>query len=408
MKQKLHYAWVILFALCMIRSLSAAGINNTAGLFLKPVADELGAGIGNLSISFSISSIATLLFMPFGGALIHKYSAKIVIFMAILLQAVSFILFGFIHSIWAWYLLAIPLGIGGAVLVNLIGPILVNRWFASNAGKALGIMMACAGLFGVFLQPICASLIADSGWRRTYVLLGVIILATVVLIDLLFIRSSPREMAMLPLGDTPDSKADTSKEGVSASFARKSKSFYLLVIFMIAITAFGAFNQHMATYGASLGYKSSYVGYVLSFGMVGSTIGAIVIGILSDKFGVVKATYVVVASILLSILCLFTSQFSFLIFALGAFLLGLGAMGIPVLAPLLTKYFFGEKEYEQIYSNVMVGPPLATILLLPLYGFIYDKTGSYLYVFLLLVVIVAAGAISIFIANRHHRKARNT
>lgn len=397
---RFHYAWIILIALCVIRSLSAAGINNTGGLFLKPVADELGIGIGNLSIYFSISSLATLLFMPFGGKLIQRFQANIIILAAVFLQAGSFILLGFMTSVWAWYLLSIPMGVGGALLVNLIGPILINRWFSSNAGKALGILMACAGLFGAVLQPIVTHWITTQGWRQTYIILGVLVLVVVTITDMLWIRNDPSDRGMSALGDHQLQGIHQSKQGISYAQAKKSSTFYCLLFFMVAITAFGAFQQHLATYGAALGYASGSVGFVLSFGMVGSAIGAVAIGALSDRFGVYKATLCVIGIVLLSIVCLFTSAMSFSVFAAAAFLLGLGAMGIPVLAPLITKHYFGERDYEMIYSGIMVGAPLATIVLLPLYGFIYDLTGSYFYVFVLLVIIVLLGTFSIMRAQR--------
>lgn len=407
-KSKLHYAWIVLLALCIVRSLSAAGINNTGGLFLKPVADDIGVGVGTLSIYFSMSSIATLIFMPIGGKLLNKYSVKMMVIVSILLQAGSMIALGFMNNVVGWYLLSIPMGIGGAVIVNLAGPILINRWFKKDAGKAMGIMMACAGLFGIVLQPLVANIISASGWRFSYIAVGVAILALVLAATILLIKNNPQEKNLQPFGDVQISKTDNDTQAVATGIphktAIKSKSFFGIIIFMITITAFGAFNQHMATYGASLGFEPDKVGMILSISMVGSTLGAIVIGIISDKIGVFKTAIGIVSMVIASLVCLYFGNVSFYIFAAGSFLLGLAAMGIPVLAPLLTKSFFGERDYEIIYSNVMMGPPLATIILLPLYGFIFDLTGSYRFVFILLAGLIAIGAFGLIMGEKTKQK----
>lgn len=394
-----HYAWVILIAMCIIRSLSASALNNTGGLFLKPVADELQVGVGTLSIYFSISSIATLCFMPIGGTLIQRYSMRLLLCIAIILQCGAFLLFGFLHHVWAWYILAVPLGIGSALIVNLAGPILISRWFAKGTGKALGILMACAGLSGVFIQPFAAQFIDVQGWRSAYQIIGGFVLIILIITTLVFIRNKPEDS---PYGAerVPDQSINKTHSGIPLAEARRNISFYALLLFMVAITAFGAFNQHMATYGASLAYTSAQVGTILSVGMLGSTLGAIVIGICSDKIGVYKTALIILIIAILSAVALMLGNTSFYLFALGSFLMGLGAMGIPVLAPLLTKTFFGERDYESIYSNIMMGPPFATVLLLPLYGFIYDLTKSYRLVILLLIGIIVVGFGAIMIASR--------
>lgn len=55
-EKKIHYAWIILIGVILIRGFSGGCINMTSGLFLAPVSNEIGVGIGRLSIYFSITS----------------------------------------------------------------------------------------------------------------------------------------------------------------------------------------------------------------------------------------------------------------------------------------------------------------------------------------------------------------
>ena len=390
-----HYAWVILLSMCVVRSLSAAGINNTGGLFLAPVSAELGVGVGSLSIYFSISSLATMLALPLAGKLNERFGIRAMILAATLLQTVSFAALGLMDSVWGWYVLSVPMGVGGAILVNLAGPLLINRWFRDKAGMALGILMACVGVFGAVIQPLVLNAISGIGWRRTYFLLGGGIALVLLLVTLVFIRNSPESKGLEPYGADKAVAAKTAAQaqaGVPKARAIRSSAFVLLLLFMVAITAFGAFSQHLATYGRSLGYGDDQMSTALSISMLGSTVGAVVIGYLSDRLGVFPTTVGVLGAAAAALGCLLLGGMSTAVFTAGGFLLGLAAMGIPVLAPLLTSAYFGRLDYESIYAAVMMGPPFATVLLLPLYGFLYDFTGSYVPVLGVLGVFLAGGA----------------
>lgn len=147
-KKKLHYAWMILLGVTLIRGVAGGGINMTSGLFLAPVAADIGTGIGNLSIYMSISSITMVLCLPYAGKWIHRFDIRLVTAASAFLQAVSFAALGWMQNVAGWYLLAIPQAIGASVLVNLLGPILINRWFAVKEGLMMGIQMAFVGLAG--------------------------------------------------------------------------------------------------------------------------------------------------------------------------------------------------------------------------------------------------------------------
>lgn len=396
-KKGIHYAWIILIAMCIVRSLSAAGINNTGGLFLTPVSSELGVGVGRLSLYFSVSSIATLLFMPIAGKLMNKFSIKLLIIIAAIMQTVSFIALGFMNSVWGWYILSVPMGIGGAILVNLAGPILIKRWFKNNTGTALGILMASVGVFGAVIQPLVLGMIGSMGWRKTYIFLGGAIAIIILLFSVLFVKNEPQEKGLAPLEARNQAKPVSIPvtKGITLKTALKSPAFYFLLVFMISITAFGAFSQHMAPYGESLGYTTAQMGTVLSISMIGSTVGAILIGFISDKLGVFKTTLIIIVGVITAIICLAFGGVSYAVFVVGGFLLGLSAMGIPVLAPLLTSAFFGEQDYTAIYSNVMMGPPFASVVLLPVYGFLFDLNGNYSTVLIIMGIFSLIGTLCI-------------
>ena len=112
MKSKLHYAWLILLGVILIRGFAGGGINMTSSLFLSPVSSDLGIGIGNLSIYYSITSIVMVFWLPTAGKLINKYDIRLIAIAGGAFQSLSFLSFGFLSKVYGWYLLAILYAMG--------------------------------------------------------------------------------------------------------------------------------------------------------------------------------------------------------------------------------------------------------------------------------------------------------
>lgn len=380
----------------LIRGFAAGGINMTASLFLAPVSRDLGVGIGTLSLYFSIMSVVTVLWLPFAGKLMNHYPVRVLAPAAAALQALSFAGLGLSNHVLGWYLLSIPQAMGAAILISLLGPILINRWFPHNTGLILGIQMAFVWLFAAVLQPITSRLIETGGWRGAYFFAGLITFFVVVAAALLLLRDQPT-----PGESTEAERASAAETGdgieIPEKVATHSASFVLLLIFMISMTGAGVFTQHIPTYGGLLGYSLGQVGLAMSFASLGSAIGSIAIGLICDRIGGLKTCCGIIALWILAVIGFLFSGAGFAVFGVSTFLHGVASSSIAVIAPILTLIFYGKKDYEKIYAKVSMGAPLASILLVPAYGFIYDAVNSYFAVLILLLVLLGAAVIGIML-----------
>ncbi|MGK3150126.1 MFS transporter [Staphylococcus shinii] len=407
-KERLHFAWLILIGLCVSVGLGKAALNNSAGLFLSPVSQDLNVGVGSLTIYLSVSSIVTLLFLPFGGKLLSKYSARLVLFFAIVFQAGAFALFGLMNSIWGWYLLAIPLAIGGVFITVIGGPVLIERWFSKGKGLALGILSAIGGLLGVFAQPIIGALISQFGWRNAYFITGLGVLIIVAPIILLLIRNSPKDKNTKAYGDT-STDIDSHKqiqniEGISYTTAKKTPAFFLLALFFFIITAISSFTMHVPTYLVNHGQKVSIAGAMMSALMVGVFVGSLVFGYLTDKIGAKKVGLLAMILGLIATILLIAMPDFIVVVAVALFLFGVFTSSIGTIAPAMASSLFGSKDYSQIYSTSSIGLALASIVALPAYGFIYDISGSYTTGLIIIILLFVVNIIAIILAFKNKEK----
>jgi len=400
-KKKIHYAWWVLLGLVVMVGAAKGGIATTGGLFLTPVTEDLGIGMGSLTLYFSIASIVTMLSLPVAGKMIAKYNIRILLVVAVTLEAGAYAMFGFMNSVWGWYLFAIPMAMGSVVVTQLAGPVLINNWFKKHKGLALGIMVGAGGLIGAFLQPVAGNLIASAGWRNTYIFLGVGVMAIVIPIVLLTIRKAPQQIGLQPYGvdeikeDKDDTVQTITNSGVASTIAKKSSAFYFLVFFFFCETSIAAFNQHVAPFAMGLGYDVKFAGNAMGTWSVGVVIGALFFGFLSDKIGV-KNT--VISAMLLGLVpvgLLLLVPENPLVFKTATGLYGFVVASLGTLGPLLTTALFGNREFSQIYGLAITGLAVAGIVALPIYGFIFEFTGSYTYVLdtIFIMLLLNVGAI---------------
>lgn len=411
----MHYAWIILIAVSLIRGVAGPGINASSGIFMTPVSESLGIGVGKLSVYMSVSSIVMMIWLPAAGKIYQKLSVRIVAISGILIQTIAFMALGFMNNVWAWYILAIPLAMGAVLIVNLLGPLLINRWFAKNIGLVMGIMMMVTSLSGAVFQPVLTNLVEGIGWQKSYLYFGIFALIFMLAVSLLFLRDEPKDKGLKAYGihevfrDEKDkegrSGAQQKKYGVYAAVALKTPAFYSLLFFMIVITGFAAFQQHIATFGLGIGLGMSAIGKALSISMIGAAVGSVLIGVLSDRLGIVPVSIGVLVMGIGSVILFFVAgDAGVAVFILATFLHGLAASAIGVVAPLLTTKFFGNLDYEKLFSVVMTGSPMASVVLMPAYGFIYDIFKSYNIVLIFLFCALALAALGLMAGYRNSKK----
>lgn len=408
MRNKIHFAWFVLIGLCITVGLGKAGVNNTAGLFLSPISEDLGIGVGNLSLYLSVSSIVTMIFLPIGGKIMAKYNGQLVLTVSIILQAGSFAMFGFMNSVWGWYIFAVPLAVGGVFITVISGPILVERWFEKRSGMALGIMTAIGGLFGAFTQPIVGSLISSFGWRTAYFAIGFAIIIIVVPTILLLLKQSPKDKGLLPYGleeteQDPNTEAQQ-LQGIAFAVAKKSPAFLLLALFFFIITAVSSFTIHIPTYLVNQGYDVTFAGNMMAATMIGVFIGSLLFGYLSDRIGAKKTSLLamVVGMISIGLLLVFTDFVAAIVLSLTLF--GFVTSSIGTIAPEMTSALFGSRDYSQIYSTASMGLAVASIIALPVYGYIFDFTGSYTSALYIIMALFVVNIFFIIIAFRNKEK----
>lgn len=129
------------------------------------------------------------------------------------------------------------------------------------------------------------------------------------------------------------------------------------------------------------GYATSDIAQILSLDMgifmMGTLVGALTFGLLSDKIGAQITTILALVCGGAAILTLILGGRYPVLFNAAALVFGFACASVGTLGPLLTTAIFGQKDYSRIYSSIAMGMAFAGMVSMSGYGFIYDAFHSY-------------------------------
>ncbi|MEK7835744.1 MAG: MFS transporter, partial [Pseudomonadota bacterium] len=198
-KYRLHYAWVILVAACVLSIVSRADSASFA-VFIDPLVAQFGWKRGDISFAYALAFLAGMPAVVIMGWLGDRYGARKLMIGSSLLIAAGTVLLGTIKELWQFYVYyGLFVGSLGNAAFMVLLPVILTRWFNRHMGLALGIYWAALGAGAMIFAPLFRWLIDTRGWEWTFTVIG-IVLGGILLAFSALIRSSPQEMGLSAYG----------------------------------------------------------------------------------------------------------------------------------------------------------------------------------------------------------------
>ena len=393
---KVHPAWWMLLGCCAMTFVGLGIVNSCAGIFLTPVAQELGVGQGDISLYMTVQGVTNIMAAVLVGKVLPKCKLSVLTTAAGLAICGAFGLMSQYHSVYSWYISGAVIGLAMPFCGVPMGPIIISNWFKKQEGLAMGIVMAFSGVAGVVLNPLIGHIIANTGWRQAYLVMGIIGAVVILPFTLFVLKLHPSDLGILPYGaeDLQDGaeQGEVDRVQFTAEQASRSGKFYALVSAVLFMACYNGAVQHMSGYVVDLGFSYEDAGTVLAGLMFTMTLGKILMGYAIDRLGIMTAVSAAASVGICGMLAVITGV-SLPVLIGGAAFFGLAAALVTVLPAIATKRVFGAQAYAAIYPLVTVGSGIGANFSAPVMGYIYDATQSYRIGFGLLVVLMAAATV---------------
>jgi MFS family permease len=387
MKTGLAYpGWWVVAAGFVIFFFSFGGPTYSISLLYNEVIAEFGwtrAAATSIYAWKGVTGFVVSVFIV--GQAVQRFGLKPVFITVLVLQALGFFALLNVRSMETYFLAGFLIGLGqGAVLLCI--KLLVSRWFMRNVGFASAMALVGSSAGGVVFPPVIHLLIPEIGWRATYALIGVAILAVSVPI-VLFAKQNPSEEDVLP--ETASAKGAPAPTAAMAAATRaadvpltygelmRKPMFWAITVgvFIIAAVDQGLFQNMQIFFVQEVGLSGSTAAWLLSLTAFLGLLAKFIAGPFFDAFSIrgIAIWYLMVG---LMVLLAFTvsNMVSAIIFVC---VLGLAHGGLVCEGPVLAKHVFGPGNMNKVLSIVTgcfaLGSSAGPITL----AFISDQTGHY-------------------------------
>ncbi|MCP4752444.1 MAG: MFS transporter [Proteobacteria bacterium] len=348
---------------CFVSTFVCFGITYSFGAFFDSMSADFEAGRSATSAVFSIT---TFIFFTGGivsGSVADRFGPKPVLVFGGLAMGSGLYLTSLVDSIWAGYF-TYGLGVGIGVACGYVPMVaVVGAWFEKRRAAAMGIAVTGIGFGTLLMAPLAASWIEEFGWRRTYVIFG--ILSAVILVLCGFITPRPPAVSGR---ETRKRLGDMVKTPVFR-YMYLSGFFNTLALFIPFV--------FLVPYAKAQGIDE--VAAASLMGIIGgaSIVGRLGFGALGDRISRIRlfqATFFMVA---LSFALWLPASGSFAMLVAFAVLLGAGYGGFIALSPTVAAEIFGLVGLGSILGAIYTSAGFGGLLGPPLAGFVIDTTGSY-------------------------------
>jgi MFS family permease len=272
-------AWVVATAALVILSI-AYGAPLLAAVALKPIAAEFGTARAAVAAAPSFAFVGA----AFGGIAAGWLTGwlgirRIVLFGAVMLAAgLVLSASGGLFQLYA----------GHGVLMGLFGtscmfsPIMtyVSRWFDRSRGAAVAMISSGQSLAGAFWPIVFQAGITEFGWRRTMLVFGLFVGATIPVLAAIFLRPPPQPLSS-KAGGGQDPKAGAPVLGLSPNLAM----IILSVAIFCCCVPMAMPSQHIVAFCGDLGFASQIGAAMLSVLLGSAFVARQFWGWVADRIG---------------------------------------------------------------------------------------------------------------------------
>ncbi len=372
------YLQVVGLAFLMIGGIQTILANS--GNFIAVVCPEMGFEVSAFTFWITCYAFGMAISQLYVGKLWLVVRTPILLTGSFLVCIAALACMSFYTEIWQWYVSGFIIGLSGGFFFMVSAPIIITNWFAKNSGFALGLVTIISAVGTAILSPVDAVIIAAVGWRTGYLLVALISCVLVLPFTLFVIRYQPSDRGCKPIGWKPgmenitagaeDSSGTTLKGGVL------SLAFVCLFLGAGLCALFGGYQNQWSIAAVSWGYDLSFGATMISatalFGIC-----APFIGILIDKLGPFKSTFIVLAGQFISGLGLIFLHGNPICVLIFVFFFADQMTIVGTLVPLLTRKVFGARNYTKILAYIQIGIGLIGGFSNPIIAAFYEGSGNF-------------------------------
>jgi MFS family permease len=410
-RNKGFYGWIALSG-AVLALLSSNAFLQPYGVFLPVISNEFGWSRAAVAAALSFAQLALGLPGPLLGILTTRFGPRINIILGNALAALALAGLYFLHDLWYLYLLFFIVGLGSGIGGYIPITAVAVNWFTKKVSLAIGIISSAVGLAGFIFPPLATVLIAAVGWRITWVILGgIILIGATVIGGIVMVRNRPEDTGQVPDGVKvepikPVIKTQNypEKDEILSSWPLKKLlrmpvTWYIFFLGISNSAVVATMISHQVAYVQDLGFSPLNAATTMSITAIARVLTSLAFGALALRINI---RYLAISAFIIQLVgmaILLTSRELGWLYIFSA-LVGIGSGVISPAFPTFIGVYYGRHLYARVMGIAFTLQVLASAAAGTIAGIIFDARNSYTLAFIIVVVFILIGLVSVFLARK--------
>lgn len=412
----IFWGWYVVFGSFTIMIISY-GVRYSFGVFVKPMFVEYNWPMTIIQLGSSINLVMYAFTGVITGWLLDRFAPRWIMIGGILATSAGLILASSIKTPVGLYLsYGVLVGAGTAGCGMVVTSVAIGKWFDRYRGMAIGISSMGIGVGTMLMAPLAGYIVKHYGWRNGFLAIGLLMLSVGIFISYLFMgKLEPSQIGLMPDGDIPhqdpnrDFEAGKLEGKASLKSVVRTAQFWILVFcnVLAVMTVMMTFNLQIA-YAIHNGINELEAAAAIGIIGISGSCGKFFFGWFSDRVGDAKyAASTGFAMMAIGMFILFNAKTVGLLYGY-ALIYGFGYGSLAPVMPYMISDRFGRQALGAAYGVLIffatglggsVGPLLG--------GYIFDRTDSYDYGWLICIISLIIVAVTILALKTNDREFQN-
>jgi OFA family oxalate/formate antiporter-like MFS transporter len=351
-------------------------------LFIKPMMGATGWKLSQVQWGFTLFIAFETWVQPFTGRFMDRLGPRVFMSVAAVMCAVGWAGMGQAHTLTQLYALYSLAGIGAA-LVYCGSTIVGLKWFPDKLGLASGLIAAGFGSGAALFVPFIAHIIRVEDFRRAFLYTGIAQGIVILLVSQLMVNPDPNDPQVAGKKAASRFKVRSQAEQFTSAEMLCTPQFYMLYAMMLMMGIGGLMvTAQVGSVADTLGISKIVFTLALTINSLANGAGRIFWGWVSDHVGrerTMITAFLIQAVALVSVLRLGRNNPVWFCVLLATVLFTWGE--IYSLFPASMADFFGIRNSGSNYAFLYSSKGVASILAGGLAALIFERTGTWTFVF---------------------------
>ena len=345
-------------------------------------------------LPYTITIIVFATAMLFGGRLQDKIGPRRVVTMGGALAGIGIALSGLVGNSVPGIVLCFGViaGTGMGFGYGSVTPPALKWFHPSKKGLISGLVVAGFGVSAVFYAPLTTALLQRFDLQTTLLFLGVGVLVISITASLFIKNPPPGYVPAAPVNVKQSSLKITPAVDFTRMEMLKTKRFYLMFVMFLLTASVGLMFIGSITQIAQTQARitdSSILAMLVALLAIMNTAGRVIGGMVSDKFGRIKALYMVFIIQMLNMgAFMFYQNLPMLI--LGIIGVGFCFGTLLSVFPALTADQYGLKNIGANYGIMFMAWGFAGVVAPVIANYLYDTYGNFNTAYIICAIMMAA------------------